>query len=191
MRLAHRLFYSRGQPGGLVTFLASPRKVTQRRRPHSAALRYAAGSLRCSPSRAAAELGLSGLRQSSPTSPGLAALLGGRKGDAETNHPIPILTFPLKGKEPLPSLPPGESWREGRKWRGSTLLCTPPGSPSAPPRFSEKIGGRRRGLSERVARVPQPPDLFGKPREARRVGAGGCPYCLVTCILGKQNKVTC
>jgi len=56
--LRTHLFHSRGQPGGLVTFLASPRKVTQRRRPHSAALRFAAGSLRCSPSRAAAELAL-------------------------------------------------------------------------------------------------------------------------------------
>jgi hypothetical protein len=46
--LRTHLFYCRGQPGVLVTFLASPRKVTQRRRPHSAALRYATGSLRCS-----------------------------------------------------------------------------------------------------------------------------------------------
>ncbi len=124
--LRTHLFYSRGQPGGLVTFLASPRKVTQRRRPHSAALRSATGSLRCSPSRAAAELGLSGLRQSSPTAPGLSALLGGRKGGAETKHPIPILAFPLKGKEPLPSLPSGESWREGREWRESNLYAHHP-----------------------------------------------------------------
>jgi len=66
---------------------------------------------------------------------------------------------------------------------------TKPKSPSAPPRFSEKIGGRRRGLSERKARVPQPPDLFEKPREAQRAGAAGCPFVWLLIFWASKIKL--
>ncbi len=48
-------------------------------------------------------------------------------------------------------------------------------SPSASPRFVGKAGGFRRGLSERAARVPQPPGFSGKLRAVRRTGVVGCP----------------
>ena len=67
-----------------VTFLASPRKVTKRRRPE---VRRPSGALRYSKRQAAAELGLEGLeaqmvafalalKQSSRTTPVISALLG-------------------------------------------------------------------------------------------------------------------
>ena len=91
----------------------------------------------------------------------------------QATHPHP---GPLKGRECRPL-----SLRERAGVRGGSggnqpSMHTTRFSPSAPPLFSEKIGGRRRGLSERAARVPQPPDLFGKPRVARRAGAAGCPF---------------
>jgi len=50
-----RLFGCRGCPAGRLLFLLRQEKLTKRRRPHPPPLR---GSLRCSPNRAAAELGL-------------------------------------------------------------------------------------------------------------------------------------
>jgi hypothetical protein len=140
------LFGCRGQLGGLVTFLASPRKVTQRRRhPSTAPAGFPAlltepGGCATRPSRAHKPCPAAELKQCSPTTPGPVALLGGESRGIQTKHPIPILAFPLKGKEPQqphntrPPLPNGE--RAGV--RGSRANPRPqnPNSPSAPPRFS-------------------------------------------------------
>ena len=72
-----------------VTFFASPKKVTKERRPE---VRRPSGSLRCSRVKAAAELGLVvatrkrfyaalALKQSSPTTPSLAVLVGSSHRD--------------------------------------------------------------------------------------------------------------
>ena len=73
-------------------------KATQARRP--------VGSLRCSPGQAAAELALAaarqGLRQSSPTAPDLAVLLGGSHGGYcfapghLLKYPAPTTRFPYE-----------------------------------------------------------------------------------------------
>ena len=71
--------FAGGSPAAGHFLLYCQKKVTKEKAaPGSPALR---ASLRCSPRRAAAELGLAillrDLRQSSPTAPGMAALLGG------------------------------------------------------------------------------------------------------------------
>ena len=78
----------RGRPGGRLLSLVRPRESNQRDgRPGSPVFRT---SLCCSPCRAAAELALAvarqGLRQSSPTSPDTAALLGGSQGEAKPSR---------------------------------------------------------------------------------------------------------
>ena len=66
-------------------FSCSAKKSNQKK---AAPVHRPSGPLCCSPSRAAAELALAaarqGLRQSSPTAPGLAALLGGSQGEFKT-----------------------------------------------------------------------------------------------------------
>ena len=88
--LADSCFWA-SEPGvarRLLTFLASPRKVSKRRRPQ---VRRPSGSLRCSQTRAAAELGLVeeltpavwfvlALRQSSRKAPAFAPLLSSSHG---------------------------------------------------------------------------------------------------------------
>ena len=62
-------------------------------------------------------------------------------------------------------------------------------SPSEPPSTAAELGSSRRALSEREARVAQPPSLArngGNPNGAARQGALLFGYL----FLGKQEKVT-
>ena len=54
-----------------------------------------------------------------------------------------------------------------------------------------KIGGRRRGLSERKAPSFAAARFFRKTEGSPKGRCSGVSFCLVTCILDKQNKVTC
>ena len=67
--------------------LRRQKKGTKEKATPSSAPRLRRGSLRYSPSRAAAQLAPSGLRQCSPNSPGLFALLGAPQG--ENQHRLP------------------------------------------------------------------------------------------------------
>ena len=73
--------FAGGWPAASHFSCAAKKSNQKKAAPGSPALR---APLRCSPCRAAAELALAiplrGLRQSSPTSPGIAALLGGSQG---------------------------------------------------------------------------------------------------------------
>jgi hypothetical protein len=71
-----------------VLFLASPRKSSQKEGDPKGGAGFA-GSLRYSERRAAAELGALPLKQSSPTAPGLPALLSAFHGDPKSVHGQP------------------------------------------------------------------------------------------------------
>ena len=93
--------FAGGSPAAGHFLLYGQKKVTKENAaPGSPALRAAASlqvcpCLRCSPSRAAAELGLAkntrDLRQSSPTSPGMAPLLGGSHGGCPPSTLVCVL----------------------------------------------------------------------------------------------------
>jgi len=135
------------------TLCASHRSRREESRPYPPPLR---GSLRA---RRAGRLRNSacGLRQSSPKSPGPAVLLGGGpRGAKQQHHPIPILAFPLKGKEltlyahhPLSPLHrlgfPGESGVVG------CVCLRPKAEFNAAARFARKIEGSPKGRCGRVA----------------------------------------
>jgi hypothetical protein len=76
-------------PGGKLLSFACPKESNQRRKAPSAALLRS--SLRCSTSRAAAEL--ASLRQSSPKSPDWSVLLGAAARDFVQVSPFPILNY--------------------------------------------------------------------------------------------------
>ncbi|GAO37609.1 hypothetical protein SCT_3045 [Sulfuricella sp. T08] len=116
-----------------------------------------------------------GLRQSSPKSPGPAALLGGGPRGPKS-----------KTKPPHPALPGGEGnqntgyahktdlnpplHRLGFSGESGAVGCVclrPKAEFNAAARFARKIEGSPKGR------------------------CGWVPFCLVTYILGKQNKVTC
>ena len=81
-----------------------------------------------------------------------------------------------------------------REWHPSNVGLRPQNrfsSPSVPPRFSAKIGGRRLRLSERNARVSVAARSFRKIGGSPKGRCGWVSFCLVTSILDKQNKVTC
>jgi hypothetical protein len=168
----------------------------------------AAGCLRCSPSRSLPHKGtptfyplkrmkdrmrnshdplrVHVLKQSSPTSPGSAVLLGGGKGEPhfkrKLQHPVrakpgqnqSIATRKRVTERDLKSpFCAAEGWQlnwdEGEHCLSSAAACV---------------------LCKLSGRVAQPPNLTAKPKVSRRDGAAGCLFVWLL-YFGQENKVTC
>ena len=123
-------------PAGIL-FLASPRKSSQKEGDPRVTRPASPAPLRYSQGRAAAQLGAAPLKQCSPTSPGLAPLLGAPRGGPGK----PSERYRIWSKS-----------KHKRQWRpiGVQLPLE-----DAEQRRLERGSGR--GLSEGEARVPQPP----------------------------------
>jgi hypothetical protein len=141
-------------PGRHGTFLVSPRKVPQRRRPGGHALRFATGSPALLESRGGCGTRvLRPLKQSSPTSPRASAMLG------VTNGTNPLIRYHLRlaclGRvgSKLPTKTPAG--------RGRDVGTTTNRAPVESAEHRRLKRGSRRGLSESqtagLGRVPQPP----------------------------------
>ena len=164
------------RPDGRVTFLASPRKVTKRRRPRRGRS-PAATTLRYSDGRAAAQLGpaikLRGLRQCSPTAPDRPALLGGPNGGPKA-----------KSKQ--------SGCRATRKFPTTVenRCVLQLGSPLGPPRSAACLGEVRehclRERSDRVAQRPRQASIAGQSRSDRPLRG----RLLLVTFLGEARKVT-
>jgi hypothetical protein len=124
-------------------FLVSPRKRNQKEGDPAAppiGLRPL-GPLRCSPGRAAAELGPVGLRQSSPTSPGPLALLGGVEGgrakpiagwnDGGRNDDELTDRYDSATAVTLCAFPALHAAEQRRRWRKKGEDCLRPAGPSS------------------------------------------------------------
>jgi hypothetical protein len=122
---ARRLFGLPGAARRLVTFLASPRKVTQRRR-HPSTAPTGFPALLAKPGGC----GTRALRSDSPrrNPPTRLRYSAVDQGEFKPKQPIPILAFPLKRKEPLPSRLLGESLSIRPSMHTTRLpLCTASG----------------------------------------------------------------
>jgi hypothetical protein len=166
-----RMFRCRGQPGGLVTFFKRLKKVNQRKPPLSTAP-SGFPALRAEPGGC----GTRALRSDSPRRLPPARLCcsavdqGDRKNKNRTSPPSP----PRRGGHPKHGLRPQDPnpplHRLGFPGESGAVGCVclrPKAEFNAAARFTRKTEGSPKGR------------------------CGGVSFCLVTCILDKQNKVTC
>ena len=174
MRFA-RIFDCRGQPGGWYLSFASPKERYQRKGdPIPPPLR---GSLRCSPSRAAAQLALTdrtkrGLLRSSDSArrlpPAWLRYSAVEKGNPKSNFKT------LSGQSPDSSKTPPRALRVTA--RSQNPFCAASGWQSNWDEGEHCLSSAAgHALCAPLGRVAQPPNLTANPKEPRRGGAAGCP----------------
>jgi len=168
------MFECRGQPDSWLPSFASPKERNPRKGdpvpPPSASLRVPCVARRAGRLRNSRYA----LRQSSPTSPGSAPLLGGGKGEPPkatskaTSKPCPgkartdqkhchaqARDFAFSGIPFCAASVCRSNWDEGEHCLSSAAACV---------------------LCKLLGRVAQPPNLTGKPKVPRRGGAAGSPF---------------
>ncbi len=171
---------------GVLSF-ASPKESSQRKGDPRVGAGFA-GPLRYSAGRAAAELGAAPLKQSSPTAPGLPALLSASQGDPKgVAGPGTIRKTECYDHR-------NKGWPQGRpeKRAKNEMPAVEPGwftGPLGRRRATQGLAEKGRGLSE--GRRPE----FRSPRQSRvaqgtgEAGADpGSPSSLLTFFLATQEE---
>ena len=187
MRPAHRYLGAGGSPASCSPFLLRQERCTKEGDPI-----HRPFGVPCA-ARQAGRLRNSAFASDSPRRHPPARLRCSAAAQGESKNTPSPSSFPL-GKEPSPLSPAGRGWGGGSSGETSP---TRPQTPFCAASICGKLDAGEHCSSSAAAGLCAAGRVSAAARFCRQTEGspqgrrGRVSFCLVTCILGKQNKVTC